>query len=432
MARKKWQFYTAEGFRDYLPPACRRKREIEACLRRYFRLCDCEEIATPGLEFYQVYAASDFADDESLFKLSDEAGRLLTLRYDGTIPALRLAATKLQAAARSPRLFYIQNMFRFNEGGGGRQREFTQAGLELLATPGLLADAEAIALAIEASRQIGLPSLQVSLGHVGFSKALFSAWNLNGEARAELSTRIDERNQWGVLALAESLGLPASARRILELCFDRPLMEEELRSLCRSPELAFPDAARSELANLLAVMERLRDWGFAEYLAADLGLLQSMNYYTGLAYKGFTYGLGFPLFSGGRYDRAATGFGAEIPATGFSLGVDEALRALEAQGVPAPEEPPLALLALDPESPASARDAGRLDAALWSELREARKAGFRARLLTESEIQSLLAELPGFADKLAFEVRARRAAARLGAAELRLLSESGVRRIEVN
>ena len=128
-----WRFHTPDGVQDTLPDDCARKRAMEAMLRTVFAARGYLEVETPGLEFYDVYAAGrGLAPQEGLFKLFDAQGRILALRYDGTVPVARLAATLLKDEAPPLRLAYIGNMVRFAGSGGGKQSEFTQAGIELM------------------------------------------------------------------------------------------------------------------------------------------------------------------------------------------------------------------------------------------------------------------------------------------------------------
>ncbi len=341
----KWQYYTPEGMNDLLPETTKDKRVIEERLRSLFNSFSYQEISTPGLEFYDVYAAGALAPQEALFKLCDEQSRVLALRFDGTVPALRMAATKFSPEAFPLRLSYIQNMFRFNECGGGRQRAFTQAGVELLGLEGAEADAEIIALSIMACQVLGLNEMQISLGTVAFTKALFHAWELKQEEAEQLSELIDSRNMLGAESFARNIGLDEQEIQIIRRYFEQPMTLEELEGM--DFEL-LPNEACAALEALRQVLELLASWGYADYLSIDLSLLQSMNYYTGLTFKAFTYDLGFALLSGGRYDQAAATFGQNIKATGFSMGVDLALMALRRQGKRFPREEKKVLLAAAP------------------------------------------------------------------------------------
>ena len=61
-------------------------------------------------------------------------------------------------------------------------------------------------------------------------------------------------------------------------------------------------------------------------------MVQSLNYYTGIVFRGFTHSVGYPVLSGGRYDNLVQRFGKDCPATGFSLGINMIMTALERQG----------------------------------------------------------------------------------------------------
>ena len=82
------------------------------------------------------------------------------------------------------------------------------------------------------------------------------------------------------------------------------------------------------LNQLSELLEILDDFGVSEYISVDLGMVSRLDYYTGIIFRGMTYGMGFPILGGGRYDTLCGKFGKPMPATGFSLGVDRALTAL--------------------------------------------------------------------------------------------------------
>jgi ATP phosphoribosyltransferase regulatory subunit len=90
-----YRFHTPDGVNDILPEECRTKRALEQKLRTLFSTHGYREIETPGIEFYDVYAGDRFVGQENLYKLVDQDGRILarSLRYDGTVPVARLAAT---------------------------------------------------------------------------------------------------------------------------------------------------------------------------------------------------------------------------------------------------------------------------------------------------------------------------------------------------
>lgn len=336
----QWQFHTPDGVADLLPEDCAAKRILEAQLRALFRERGYQEIETPGIEFYDVYAAgTGFVPQEGLFKFFDQQGRILCLRYDGTVPTARLAATLFRDTEPPLRFSYIGSMYRYNEYGGGRQREFGQAGVELMGSRSPEADAEIIATAIASALTCGIEDLQVSVGQVDFFRGVMLEWPIDANGAVLLPHLIDSKEMVALEELSDRLTLPDGARRVLlkmAASYGTYDLLDELAGLVSHP------VALAALQNLREVLRILEDYDYLKYVSVDLGMLQSLNYYTGIIFKGFTYGLGFPLFSGGRYDRLVGAFGRDLSATGFSIGVSLALTALRRQGkVPARRQEPL-------------------------------------------------------------------------------------------
>ena len=75
----------------------------------------------------------------------------------------------------------------------------------------------------------------------------------------------------------------------------------------------------------------LKKYGTEKYVSFDLGLLNQYNYYTGVIFKGYTYGVGDAIVTGGRYDKLLSYFGKDAPAIGFVVVVDDVLEALSRQ-----------------------------------------------------------------------------------------------------
>ncbi len=317
---KSWRFHTPDGVADILPDDCARKRDIEAGIRKLFRSRGYREIQTPGIEFYDVYAAGNgFVPQENLFKFLDGQGRILCLRYDGTVPAARCAATNLRDEPLPLRLCYIGDMYRYNESGGGRQCEFTQAGAEILGADTPEADAEILGTAITATLEAGIRDLQVSIGQVAFFQGLCREWGLDEETEALLPALIDSKQLVALEDLCRTRGLPENARQAL---LKMPSLQGTYDVLDQLEPLAGNPQSLAALSNLRAILTLLEADGLLGCVSVDMGMLQDLHYYSGAIFKGFTYGIGFPLFAGGRYNHVAPAFGAELSATGFSLGVN--------------------------------------------------------------------------------------------------------------
>ncbi|NLM28358.1 MAG: ATP phosphoribosyltransferase regulatory subunit [Clostridiaceae bacterium] len=324
---KRWNIYTPDGMQDILFDRCYVKRDLENKLRELFLVSGYREVETPTVEFFDVFSGDqNLIPQESMFKFTDQQGRILVLKPDMTIPVARIAATKLKDNIWPVKCCYIGNTFSYDELGGGKQKEFTQAGVEILGVKSPEADAEVIALAVQALQLSGLEEFQIDIGQVDFFRGLMEESGLSPAETEEIRELIDRKDFVGVEHLVNSHAMPDEIKDIvlnLPGCFgSKELIEEfERRNITGK--------ALKALEYLKNVLDILDDWGYGKYVSVDLGMVQSMNYYTGIVFRGFTYDVGFPVLSGGRYDNLIIKFGKDCPATGFSLGVNMVLTALE-------------------------------------------------------------------------------------------------------
>lgn len=326
---KRWNIYTPEGVQDILFASCRQKRDLENKIRELFRLNGYRELETPTIEFFDVFGGErGLIKQESMYKFCDSKGRLLVLRPDLTVPVARVAATKLKEAAFPLKCCYIGNAFSFDELGGGRQNEFTQAGCEILGVNTPEADAEVVAMAIEAIKATGIEEFQIDIGQVEFFKGLMEESGLSQEEVEEVRELIDLKNFVGVEQVMDRHQVKDALKRLI---LDLPKLFGSKDILQKINHEDIGERAARALMNIKAVLEILEDRNLSDYVSIDLGMVQSLNYYTGLVFRGYTYGVGFPILSGGRYDQLVEKFGKACEATGFSLGINMVLMALERQ-----------------------------------------------------------------------------------------------------
>ncbi len=323
------------GLRDVLPPEAARRRRVIVQLREEFRRWGYREVATPTLEYLDtlVHGAGPSMQDQ-LFKIVDSGGELLALRPDMTLPIARMAATRLLPGAATPlRLAYVAPVFRGQEGGGGKSREFTQAGVELLGDGSLDADAEVIALAAECLRRVRVTNAVVNVGHLGFLDDLLSG--LGAEEVEEIRVRLYRKEFAGIEQAASDQTLARLLRNLPTL--HGPEAITSAREFARTPR------AQEALDDLDGLVARLQEYGVGDLVSIDLSIIRDFTYYTGIVFEAYGTGTGYPLLGGGRYDGLLARFGAACAATGFALEVDRVLEAAPGDG----PTPPDLLLAAD-------------------------------------------------------------------------------------
>jgi ATP phosphoribosyltransferase regulatory subunit len=317
------------GVRDLFLEDAARLSKLMATWRQLFESWAYTEIIPPTYEHYDVLMAGNEADFErKIFRVLDREGNILALRPDITTQVARIVGTKLHDLPLPLRFYYLTNVFRFEEPQAGRQREFYQAGLELIGAPGPEADAEMVAVLIEALQRVGLQGFQINLGQMAFFRAIVSELDLSSAQVEALRGAIDRKDE-------ESLGESLKKWKISEshatALGDLPHLCGGEEALERAASLAPNAGARRAIENLKQVYDLLSAQGMAEHLVIDLGEARGMDYYTGVTIEGFSPGLGFSICNGGRYDELIGLYGRPLPAVGFALVVERVLLALEEQ-----------------------------------------------------------------------------------------------------
>jgi len=269
-----------------------------------------------------------------MFKFQDFDGKLLALRAEMTAPVARIVTTKMQSAPEPIRLFYINNVFRYNQSYLKREREFCQAGVELVGCNTSEADAEILALLISSLKQVGLNEGRIDLGHANLLKDLLDAAGLDKQQKVSVQGLLACRDSLGLKKFMEQNSIPSNLREaFLELSSCRRLNQVSAVSLNGSKY----NKINKQLESLTELQETLKDYKVEDVIFFDFSLTKKIEYYTGMVFEASVPNLGLPLGSGGRYDNFIEKFGKlGLPATGFALEIGKLLQALTAQGFEIP------------------------------------------------------------------------------------------------
>lgn len=311
-----------QGVRDWLPHELARKRDIEQILRAVFGRWSYEEVQTPTFERFDVIEKGLGVELTQLaFQFNDRRSTSLTLRPEMTTPIARLVSTRMRETPLPLRLSYVAPAFRYYEQPQeGRMRELTQAGVELIGSAGIDADAEALFMAIEAFDEIGLRDACFDINDARVVDGILVGLGLTGEAMAHAKSLMKERNVVGLRALDRPV--------LVEYALRRGGRESiaAARTVCATAE------SQNALDRLDVLLERAAALGYGGRVAIDFALLRDLEYYTGFIFEGYVPEIGFPLCGGGRYDSLLPTFGYDVPAVGWSAGVERILIALERRG----------------------------------------------------------------------------------------------------
>jgi histidyl-tRNA synthetase len=352
-------FRAPRGTFDVHPEASVMRTRLYEATSRAFERAAYGRIETPAFEDTELFArgvggSTDIVRKE-MFTFSDQGGRSLTLRPEGTAPICRAYLEHgMHKLAQPVKLWYWGPFFRHERPQAGRFRQFHQIGAEAIGSDSPLVDAEVIGLLHDLLHGLPIPDLTLRLGSLG---------SLEGRAayRSELQDYLRE-HQADV------------AREVRERIDENPLRAFDAKDegtrevMAKAPTML--ERLDGEDAQHFAEVRALLDRAGIHY-ELDGRLVRGLDYYTRTVFSFETDRLGAQseVAGGGRYDGLVELLGGPpTPAVGWACGVERVLMALGEHGA---ESPPVNAFVAAPD--------GQRDRALGLVL-ELRRAGVAADL----------------------------------------------------
>lgn len=323
------EYVAPRGTNDVLPCESPKWEYVEAKFRETCTLFGYREIRTPTFEHTELFTrnlgeTTDVVSKE-MYTFHDRSDRNLTLRPEGTAPAIRAYVQhNLGAALPVNKIYYIGRLFRYERPQAGRYREHTQLGIEAVGSPDPAVDAEVVSLAAQFFVSIGLCKFDLRLNSIGcpicrpnYRQALvdYAASKLD-----KLCPSCAERYRVNPMRMLDCKDPGCKA-----VLAEAPKMPDHLGEECKG--------------HFEQVQGYLSDLGIGFTL--DPNLVRGFDYYTKTAFEFVSGELGAQnaIGGGGRYDNLVEEIGGPpTPAMGFGLGLDRLMLTLDAMGVALPIE----------------------------------------------------------------------------------------------
>ncbi|MFN0130613.1 MAG: histidine--tRNA ligase [Verrucomicrobiales bacterium] len=299
-------FASLPGFRDLPPRECAARNHVFAAWREAARRAGFVEWEGPTLESTELYRKK--SGDEivgQLFHFVDKGEREVALRPELTPTLARVAAARHRDFKKPMKWFQIGSCYRYEAPQKGRLREFYQWNLDILGDDSPAADAELIAVGIDALRLLG-----------------FTA--------DDFAVRLSDRRFWDGF-LREAGIEPGRTTSFLQVIdkWEREKPEEvdrQLRALGTTREAVaeFMTAAGATSGSLGSVLADLSARGLGGFVRVDPGIVRGLAYYTGTVFEFFSLRSGArAIAGGGRYDQLVGTLSdgvVAMPAAGLGMG----------------------------------------------------------------------------------------------------------------
>ncbi len=311
------------GFRDFYPAEFAIRSHITMCWREVAARYGFEEYDGPPLEPLDLY--TDKSGDEivhQLYNFEDKGGRAVALRPEMTPTLARMAGARAGALRKPVRWFSVPQLFRYERTQRGRLREHFQWNVDILGEEDIAADAEVLAVALDALRSLGLKSQDIVarfndrrllerlvLGAGVPADRLLSAYAAIDKLTREPPERIREK------LITDAHVDPAVADAVLAVFAHKDI---------DAMQHAYGDVAgvTEEIERLRAYQAHLAGLGFADFIQFDPAIVRGLAYYTGTVFEIFDRaGELRAVCGGGRYDGlTASVSGSSLAAVGFGMG----------------------------------------------------------------------------------------------------------------
>jgi len=340
------------GMRDYLPDAVVKRRYVLSKVESVFQRYGFLPLETPTMEHLSTLLGK-YGDegDQLLYRVLHRGERLgrtlaqakidladlaeLGLRYDLTVPLARVVAQYGHQLPRFFKRYQIQPVWRADRPAKGRFREFYQCDVDITGTTSLVAETEVMNAISEVLAELGFHRVNIALNHRVVLRSMIEvsgiAPALEGTALVAID-KLDKIGADGVRAELMERGITSeAAQQLLALTTvaqdkDNAATLQALRTMLPLPQ------AQQALSDLETLCQLTADAPAGPRLRLTPALARGLSYYTGPIFEVVSDDFSGSLGGGGRYDNLVGMFSnKQVPAVGFSLGLERILLLMEEQ-----------------------------------------------------------------------------------------------------
>ncbi|MEA4921832.1 MAG: ATP phosphoribosyltransferase [Eubacteriaceae bacterium] len=267
-------------------------------------------------EEYGLYANNrDFLAGDKVLTFTDLDGRLMALKPDVTLSIIKNTAI---GDSDLEKFYYVENVYRESRESNSF-KEIEQIGLEMIGKIGDDEIAETVNMAAETLKTVN-KDFVLELSHMDFTEELLRTIDLNDEVYKHIIRLIRAKNPDGIRKVSAAEGLPQAA--IESLCAITELSGPVAPTLEKARKLAINKTMLSALDEIESIYSRMENSN-AKNLMVDFSMVNDIDYYNGVIFKGYFRDVAGGVLAGGQYDRAMTLFGRRAGAIGFALYLNE-------------------------------------------------------------------------------------------------------------
>ncbi len=286
-------------------------------LRSLYKKYGYTQYRMSKFEEYDLYAKNkEFLVSDNVITFTDTDGKLLALKPDVTLSIIKNDKDTRRGIKK---VYYDEHVYRVSKGTRSF-KEILQAGLECVGDVDRYCVAEVLALAGKSLDVISENNV-LDVSHLGIVKAVAEQLGIKSELLLELFSFIGDKNAEGVRSVCQKSGLNQADTSLVEkfvTLYGKPeKVEKQLNCFCISPD------STNAVKELLSVINGAKNLGLKNNIRVDFSVVNDLNYYNGVVFRGFVEGIPTGILSGGQYDNLIEKMGRKAKAIGFAVYLDE-------------------------------------------------------------------------------------------------------------
>ena len=268
-------------------------------------------------EEYELYMRNkDFLVSDRIITFNDTNGKLMALKPDVTLSIIKNGE---DIPGYKQKVYYNENVYRVSE-STKHYKEIMQTGLECIGDIDLYDVFETITLAAQSLALISEgENFVLEISHLGILLNVLNEVCENEAFIQKSITFISRKNAHDLKRLCEEFSVDEKDYQKLLVFINsygnRKNVLEKLKEICKTN-------AKESFDELCEISKMIDESAYSDKIIFDFSVVNDMNYYNSIAFKGFLDGICDGVLAGGRYDKLMNKMGRKSGAVGFAVYID--------------------------------------------------------------------------------------------------------------
>ena len=293
------------------------EERVNLSLRAIYSSCGYKKYRMSKFEEYDLYAQNkDFLVSGRVITFTDTDGKLLALKPDVTLSIVK-NSRDINGVMK---VYYDENVYRISKGTKS-YKEIMQSGIECIGEVDENVVREVLTLAIKSLSEISKSNVLV-ISHLDIISEVLDYAGVKNREKVEICKLLGDKNLFAIKEVLDKLDISSEKKALIE----------KLVTIYGEPSIVtskLKDFEVTEKAKLAIEQLTRVTSGLDGKVIIDFSVVNDMNYYNGIAFKGFVEGVPTGVISGGEYDNLMKKMNKPYKAIGFAVYLDDVSRIKE-------------------------------------------------------------------------------------------------------